>query len=62
VGLVQILWYDVSVGLVWIDPAQDRTKRGVLVNAVMKFRIPQNANNLLTDKGVLASEEEPRFM
>jgi len=43
--------------LVWIDLAQDMGKWGVLVNAVMTFRIPQNANNLLTDKELLGFEE-----
>ena len=50
--------------MVWIDLAQDRAKWGVLVNEVTNFRIPQNANNLLIDEEILASEEEKelRFM
>ena len=63
-GLVQILWYEGWGGVVWIDLAQDRAKWGVLVNEVTNFRIPQNANNLLIDEEILASEEEKelRFM
>jgi len=36
-------------GLIWLRIGASGGG-GVLVNAVMKFRIPQNANNLLTDK------------
>jgi hypothetical protein len=45
-------------GLIWfrIRPS------GVLENVVMNFRIPENANNLLTDEEILASEEELRLM
>jgi hypothetical protein len=32
----------------WIEPAQDADRWRALVNAVMKFGIPQNAGNFLT--------------
>ena len=34
-------------GLDWIDLAQDRYSWRPLVNAVMKFQVPQNAGNFL---------------
>jgi len=33
----------------WIDVAQDRDMLRTLVNAVTKFRFPQNAGNFVTD-------------
>ena len=33
----------------WIDLAQDRGKWLVIVNAVMKLRVPSNAGNLSED-------------
>jgi hypothetical protein len=35
-------------GMDWIDLAQDRDRWQDLVNAVMKFLVPQNAGNFLT--------------
>jgi hypothetical protein len=46
-------------GLIWLKIGPSG---GFLVNAAMKFRIPQNANILLTAEEILASEEELRFM
>jgi len=35
-------------GMAWIDLAEDRNRWWVLVNAVMKLRVPLNAGNFLT--------------
>jgi hypothetical protein len=35
-------------GMDWIGRAQDKDRQRALVNAVMNFRVPQNAGNLLT--------------
>jgi len=35
-------------GMVWIDLAEDRDRRPVLVNALMTIRVPQNEGNFLT--------------
>ena len=35
-------------GVDWIELAQDRARWRVIVNAVMKLRVPQNARNFLT--------------
>jgi hypothetical protein len=35
-------------GMDWIDLAQDRDRRWVLVNAVINLRVPQNAGDFLT--------------
>ena len=36
-------------GMDWIAPAQDRERRRALVNAVMNYRVKQNAGNFLTN-------------
>jgi len=36
-------------GMDWIELAQDRGKWGPRVNAVMNLRVPQSAENFLTD-------------
>jgi len=40
---------DVGYGSMdWMDVAQDRDRWRALVNAVMNFRVPSNAGNVLT--------------
>jgi hypothetical protein len=43
-NLREIGWDDMD----WIDLTQDRDQWRALVNAVMNFRIPQNAGNFLS--------------
>jgi hypothetical protein len=35
-------------GTDWIDVAQNRDRRRVIVNAIMNLRVPQDAGNILT--------------
>jgi len=51
------------VGMDWIDQVQDRERWRVLVNAVMKLRVPESAGNFLTSvENRLASQEGLRSM
>jgi len=36
-------------GMTWIDVAQDWDRWLALMNAVLNFRVPQNAGNFLTN-------------
>jgi hypothetical protein len=45
-------------GMDQIYLAQNSDRWWALVNAVMNFRIPQNAGNFLIDESLLASQEE----
>jgi hypothetical protein len=36
-------------GISWIDLAQDKDRWRALVNAVMNIRVPQNAENFLSN-------------
>jgi hypothetical protein len=38
-----------GLGIDWIDSAQDWDKWRALVNAVINHRVPQNAENFLTN-------------
>jgi len=47
VDLQELEW----IGMDWIDLAQDRGRLWALVNAVMNFRVPYNAGNLISLSG-----------
>jgi hypothetical protein len=45
VDFKEMVWKEVY----WIDLGRDRSKRQVVVNMVINFRVPRNAGNLLTN-------------
>jgi hypothetical protein len=47
-GRIILKWIFEIGGMDWIDLAKDRDRRRAVVTAIMKFRVPQNAGNILT--------------
>jgi hypothetical protein len=45
---IKMALQDVGWGMDWIDLAQNRSRWGAHVNAVIELRFPQNAGNFLT--------------
>jgi hypothetical protein len=50
-----ITWYSID----WIDLAQDRDRWSVVVNMVMNFRVPQNAEHFLNSCRILKQDAAP---